>query len=184
MATDPPRTVAAIDEKNLAKVRANVLAFLSRCGPRYDGHGVRVLDIAPQDHEGAAPHFPLAAMSTLDIDPRSGADFVADITADNSALIPGESFDVVVCTEVLEHTVQPFDAVDEIWRVLRPGGTALVTTPFNLRIHGPLPDCWRFTEHGLRALFKRYELVELRALEDPERFLMPTHYTLLARKEA
>lgn len=39
------------------------------------------------------------------------------------------SFDVVVLSEVIEHLVDPDGAVDEAWRVLRPGGTFLVTTP-------------------------------------------------------
>jgi SAM-dependent methyltransferase len=78
--------------------------------------------------------------------------------------------------------LQPFDAVNEIRRILKPGGVVIVSTPFNFRIHGPLPDCWRFTEHGLRALFKDYEIISLDALEEEDRFLMPIHYTLIARK--
>ncbi len=57
-----------------------------------------------------------------------------------------------------------------------------VSTPFNFRIHGPLPDCWRFAEHGLKELFDAFEILELVALEDEERFLMPIQYTLIARK--
>lgn len=176
------REVAQIDEVNLHKVRTNVSEFMARCGRKYDRPDARLIDIAPQDHEGAAPYFLRATIETLDIDPQSAATYIADITQDNSDRIESARFDFVVCTEVLEHTVQPFDAVRELHRVLKPGGLAFVTTPFNLRIHGPLPDCWRFTEHGLRALFKEWEIVELTELEDPERFLMPTHYTLIARR--
>ncbi len=66
--------------------------------------------------------------------------------------------------------------------MLKPGGLAFITTPFNLRIHGPLPDCWRFTEHGLRELFKDFDILELSSLESEERFLMPIQYTLIAKK--
>ena len=177
------RVVSQVDEVNLAKVRRNVSEFMARCGAEFDRAGTLLLDVAPQDHEGAAPYFPAATIETLDIDPASGASYVADLTRDNSDCLPSDRFDFVVCTEVLEHTVQPFDAVRELRRVLKPGGTAFVTTPFNLRIHGPLPDCWRFTEHGLRELFKAWDLVELTELDDPDRFLMPTHYTLIARRQ-
>ena len=56
------------------------------------------------------------------------------------------------------------------------------STPFNFRIHGPLPDCWRFTEHGLRALLKEFEVVELNQVDTPERELMPMHYTFVAKR--
>lgn len=38
-------------------------------------------------------------------------------------------FDIVLCTEVIEHTPQPGTAIDELARVLRPGGTLVLTTP-------------------------------------------------------
>jgi 2-polyprenyl-3-methyl-5-hydroxy-6-metoxy-1,4-benzoquinol methylase len=40
-----------------------------------------------------------------------------------------ESFDFVVCTEVIEHTPEPRRSVAELARVVRPGGTLVVTTP-------------------------------------------------------
>ena len=39
------------------------------------------------------------------------------------------AFDYVVCTEVIEHTTDPSRAVAELARVLRPGGTLVLTTP-------------------------------------------------------
>lgn len=42
---------------------------------------------------------------------------------------PDESFDVVLSTEVIEHVRAPAVAVRELGRVLRPGGTLVVTTP-------------------------------------------------------
>lgn len=174
--------IAVIDEENLNKIRENVSTFIATCGDKYDKESVLVLDVAPQDHEGARPYFGKAKVETLDIDQKSGATYVADLCNNNERLIPSDRFDYIVCTEVLEHTLQPFDAVNEIERLLKQGGLAFVSAPFNFRIHGPLPDCWRFTEHGLRALFKNFEIVELKGLEDDNRFLMPTHYTLIVRK--
>jgi SAM-dependent methyltransferase len=40
------------------------------------------------------------------------------------------SFDAVLCTEVLEHLPDPVRALDEMARLLRPGGTLIVTAPF------------------------------------------------------
>jgi SAM-dependent methyltransferase len=39
------------------------------------------------------------------------------------------TFEVVVCTEVIEHVSEPTSAVVELMRVLRPGGTLVLTTP-------------------------------------------------------
>lgn len=176
------RKVSDIDKRYFELLRNDISMFMSRSGKDYDGDNLLILDVAPQDHEGAAPYFPLATIETLDIDPSSDAMYIADLCKNNNDIIESEKFDLIVCTEVLEHTLQPFDAVDEMWRILKPGGKALVSTPYNFRIHGPLPDCWRFTEYGLRALFKKFEIIKLDALEDEERFLAPIHYTMIVRK--
>src|SRR5207249_5992906 len=42
---------------------------------------------------------------------------------------PGGSFDIVLCTEVIEHTPDPRAALREVTRLVRPGGTLVVTTP-------------------------------------------------------
>lgn len=179
---DPvPATVSPLDQAYLLMIRENVRAFLGRVASAYVRRPGLLLDIAPQVHEGARPYFPeFIQIETLDIDPAAGATYTADLCSTNSS-IPAGRFDFAVCTEVLEHVLNPFLAVSELKRVLAPGGLVFVSTPFNFRIHGPLPDCWRFTEHGLRALFCGWEVIKLAALETSDRFLMPIHYTLVAR---
>lgn len=175
-------TVSEMDADHLAKIRANVRRFLASVGLEYGLAPARLLDIAPQDHEGARPFFPAhIAVETLDINPAAGATYTGDICRFNPDL-PDGGFDLIVCTEVLEHTLEPFAAVAELRRLLRPGGHLFLSVPFNFRIHGPLPDCWRFTEHGLRALFTGWDIVRLDPLETPNRFLMPIHYTMVVRK--
>lgn len=173
---------APMDVAHLEMIREGVRSFLARVAVEHRCVEGRMLDIAPQDHEGAAPHFPELAIETFDIDPASGADHIGDITNTNEDIASG-SFDYIVCTEVLEHTAQPFDAAAEMARLLRPGGLLFLTVPLNFRIHGPLPDNWRFTEHGVRAIFSRdFDEVELTAVETPDRPLMPIQYQLVARR--
>lgn len=44
--------------------------------------------------------------------------------------VPDAAFDVVLCSEVLEHIPNPLAAIQEFARILRPGGTLLLTAPF------------------------------------------------------
>lgn len=171
-----------MDEQHLDLMRENVRRVIRAVEKDLDLPGNLVLDIAPQDHLGAAEFFRKATLETLDIDPSSGATYIADLCCENFDRIPDGRFDLIFCTEVLEHVAEPFAAVRELYRMLKPGGNLVVTTPFNFRIHGPLPDCWRFTVHGLRLLFKSFRNVEVQALECPGRFLMPIQYTVRAVK--
>jgi hypothetical protein len=174
-------TISDSDTKNLSIIRNSVIDLIKKAGA-LDTDNLKILDIAPQDHYGAKEFFKLGIVKTLDINPSSNADYIADLCKTNTSLIPDEYFDVIVCTEVLEHTLNPFLAVDEIYRILKSGGKCFVSTPFNFRIHGPLPDCFRFTEHGLRSLFSKYTTIEIIPIEDDERWLMPIHYQSIVTK--
>jgi len=175
--------VSQMDQDFLAIIRRSVSDFMRKVAVRYATEEGRLLDIAPQEHEGAHPYFSASIIiETIDINPASGCTYIGDICKQNS-FFADNIFDYVVCTEVLEHTLQPFHAVDEIHRILKPGGKVFLSVPFNFRIHGPLPDCWRFTEHGLRALLKNFEILEINAIESDSRPLMPVHYTIVAQKK-
>lgn len=54
-------------------------------------------------------------------------DIVGDITNINEK---DESFDVVLCTEVFEHLPDPVKALEEFKRLLKKGGTLILTAPF------------------------------------------------------
>ena len=118
---------------------------------------------------------------TLDITEFDQPDIVADLTLHNDH-IDSEQFDAILLTEVLEHVVDPFAAVRELKRILKVGGFLLVTTPLNARIHGPIPDCWRFTQFGLQVLFRDFEIVQFHKLDTPGRNLFPLHYALMLKR--
>jgi len=69
-------------------------------------------------------------------------------------------FDGVVIQAVLEHVLDPPRVVDEIHRVLRPGGLVLADTPFMQQVHEGAYDFTRFTKSGHRWLFRRFDEVE------------------------
>lgn len=65
-----------------------------------------------------------------------------------------DSFDVVVTTKVImEHVTVPHAVVDELYRVLKPGGKAFVIAPHVRRQHQAPYDFFRYTEYGLKYLF-------------------------------
>ncbi|HET9494394.1 MAG TPA: class I SAM-dependent methyltransferase [Chloroflexia bacterium] len=65
------------------------------------------------------------------------------------------SFDTIFCCSVLEHAQEPWKAFSEIWRVLAPGGTAIISVPFIYYLHGQPHDYYRFTRYGLAYLAER-----------------------------
>jgi SAM-dependent methyltransferase len=76
----------------------------------------------------------------------------------------GECADVIICTEVLEHLETPAACADEIYRLLRPGGTAFISVPFIYPIHADPHDFQRFTADGLRILFHKFSLLEITSM--------------------
>jgi SAM-dependent methyltransferase len=176
------KIISNIDKNHYDLIRKNVSDFILNLSKLYDSKDFIILDVAPEKHLGAKEHFKLATIKTLDIDPNSDADYIADLCNTNTEIIPNDTFDLIICSEVLEHTNNPFHTVNELRRILKPKGLVCVSTPFNFRIHGPLPDNWRFTIHGLKVLFSNFEDVKINELNDDDRFLMPIHYTLIAKK--
>ena len=76
-----------------------------------------------------------------------------DLFADAMRLpLAGESFDTVLCTQVLEHVQEPLDLLREAWRVLRPGGYLVLTAPQYNGLHGEPQDFYRYTRYGLQHL--------------------------------
>lgn len=79
----------------------------------------------------------------------------ADLDGPIEALpVEDGSFDVVLCTQVLEHCLDPAQAVRELHRVTRPGGRVLAST-HGVYVYHPAPhDLWRWTHEGLERLFR------------------------------
>ncbi len=78
-------------------------------------------------------------------------------------LVERQTFDVVICEQVIEHVLDPVAAVANLRGLCTPGGHVIVSTPFLIRVH-ELPmfgmhDYWRFTPRGLRTLLERSGLV-------------------------
>ena len=88
---------------------------------------------------------------TLDLEERGQAlTYVAD--AQHMDAVPSQTYDYVLCSEVLEHVADPHAALAEIARVLKPGGNAVITVPHLSRLHEVPNDFTRWTAWGLREM--------------------------------
>ncbi len=63
-------------------------------------------------------------------------------------------FDAVLCTQVLEHLEWPRESVQEMYRVLKPGGKLYMTVPMAHCEHQVPYDFFRYTSYGLRSICK------------------------------
>lgn len=171
--------VSDMDSTFLKISREHMTQFLQSTALRLAKENGSLLEIGSQEHFGARQCFHNYQIETFDIVDDYSPTYVGDITRANR-FIPDGKYDCVVCMDVLEHTLDPFAAIRELRRILRHGGHLLVSAPLNFRIHGPIPDCWRFTEHGFKVLLRDFNIVELDILEAPGRFLFPIHYNVLA----
>lgn len=119
---------------------------------------LETLDIGAKSKENKK-YFP--NLTTLNVISGKEIDIVAD--AENlKRLIKDESFDIVLCLSVLEHSKNPQKIVGEIKRILKKGGLAIVSVPFVMPLHDTPEDYWRFTKYGLLEIFKEFELVEIK----------------------
>jgi SAM-dependent methyltransferase len=71
-------------------------------------------------------------------------------------------FDVVICSNVLEHVYDYHAAVERIHRALKPGGRVVISVPVLFPYHDEPQDFWRFTEYGIRRVLERFSAVEVK----------------------
>jgi SAM-dependent methyltransferase len=126
------------------------------------GSALRVLDIgcntSPYREQLEMLGF---SVKTMDLDLSRGADLVGSVEA---TCLPDSCFDLVICTQVLEHCAHPWAAAPELWRILAPGGCLLVSVPHVWFYHPHPDDNWRFTPEGLTRLLRGngFEVFDLR----------------------
>jgi SAM-dependent methyltransferase len=96
----------------------------------------------------------------VDISPRFGPDVLGDA---QTLPIRTGVVDGVVISEVLEHVPHPQCAVDEIRRVLKPGGVLIGSVPFGIGVHADPYDYFRYTKDALELFLVDFPAVEVRA---------------------
>jgi len=101
-------------------------------------------------------HFPECKYIGLDYKVGDATWDFSDVTleADLNKHIPmdDQSVDVIISIQVLEHLSEPQQALKEMYRVLKPGKSVFLTTPFAQEEHQTPYDFYRYTRYGLKYL--------------------------------
>lgn len=105
---------------------------------------------------------------TLDIDAGPEVDVVGD---GHHLPFADATFDYVWSNAVLEHVRDPLRVAREIVRVLKPGGVAIVNVPFLENVHNWPDDYYRYTQNGLRVLFRELEEIRTGTSAGPSQVL-------------
>ena len=120
--------------------------FIARNSAVIRGRVLEVLD----DHYASSAKDRIERLDILDIDPSNPrATLVVDLGAEGA--LDAATYDCVIVTQTLQFVRGIETAVDNIWRALVPGGTALLSMPVICRLDGglgPRGDLWRFTPAG------------------------------------
>lgn len=125
--------------------------------------GLRVLDVGA----GTAPYkhlFTHCTYETHDFAQYDGykgpegtyteIDYVSDITA---IPVPDNSYDVILCTEVLEHVPRPVEALAEMARIVKPGGRLFLSAPLGSGLHQePYHFYGGYTDHWYRKFLDEF----------------------------
>ena len=80
-------------------------------------------------------------------------DFVAN--AQDLNMIKDDDFDTVFCSQVLEHVPEPQKVLNEIKRILKNDGKAIITVPFLGYLHNEPYDFFRYTKHSLKYMAEK-----------------------------
>jgi SAM-dependent methyltransferase len=133
--------------------RVYIEQFLSRNAPDIRGRCVEIGENQYMDRFGAGQ---ITKADVLDVIPRPDVTISADLT--DAAAIPSNSYDCIICTQVLMCIYDVQSAVQTMFRILCPGGVALVTlagisqmAPPTMMAEGG--EFWRFTRSSAERLF-------------------------------
>jgi len=101
-------------------------------------------------------YFPGKRFVGCDLQPGPGVDEVQDLHA---LTLPDASVGAALLFDTIEHVRDPFRALHEIRRCLKPGGILVMTSHWYFPIHAYPDDYWRFTASAFRELLREYDLV-------------------------
>lgn len=99
------------------------------------------------------PFFAQTEYIGCDIRPGPGVDRIEDV---HQLSFAADTLGTVLMLETLEHVRNPLQAMSEVFRVLRPGGLAVISSCMDFPVHEHPADYWRFAPQGFDLLLERF----------------------------
>lgn len=131
--------------------RHHLMEFAREAAGRGSDKSFRVLDVGA----GRGPYrdlFAHVSYETSDVKDFGNVDHVCSIT---NLSMADDTYDLVFCSQTLEHVSQPVRALREIRRVLKPGGEAWLSAPLFFEEHQQPVDFFRYTRFAWRRMARR-----------------------------
>lgn len=128
----------------------------------------KVLHIAPEQcFYGRFKKFKHLDYTTADLNSP-----LADLSFDVQQIpLPDNTYDVILCNHVLEHVPDDLQALRELYRILKPGGWAIMQVPLNPEWEKTLEDPTITDPDERHRLFGQYDHVRMYGRDYPERLL-------------
>jgi SAM-dependent methyltransferase len=89
------------------------------------------------------------------------ADMHVDLHYLEMSKVPSESYNVILCTGLLEHVPDPYVLIGEFKRILKPGGRLILGASAIFSFHEAPDNFFHFTPYGFQLLFKDWDHIEM-----------------------
>ena len=100
------------------------------------------------------PYFPNKKYIGCDMRKGKGVDKIDNV---EKLSFKNNSIGTVICLNTLEHVQNPIKAVEEMYRVLKPGGFLVLSSLMDFEIHDYPHDYWRFTPECFELLTRQFK---------------------------
>lgn len=148
------------------------LNFLSPVLATGKSHKV-ILDRVPMEeiviNLGSGPTSLSDRILNVDFHPYKNVDIIADV---HCLPIKSNSVGGVISIAMLEHVGSPKSVVDEMHRILKPGGHIFSIVPFIFGYHSAPDDYYRWTKEGIKKLFSPFREIEIGVYSGPTSSLL------------
>ena len=90
------------------------------------------------------------------------ADLHCDLFYTDLGKMDAESFDVILCTGLLEHVPDPQRLIDDLYKLLRPGGKLILSASAVFSVHEGPNNFFHFTKYGMELLLNNFSRMTIK----------------------